>query len=80
MWSQVLSVMGALLVLTAFAANQMKRLTTDHVSYQVMNLIGGTVLCLAAIGVRQAGLILMEGAWAVISLIGLVRVLTRRPA
>ena len=77
MWSQVLSVLGALLVLVAYTGNQMKRLTTDHVSYQLMNLIGGTVLCLAAIGVRQAGLILMEGAWAVISLVGLIRVLRR---
>ena len=75
MWSQAMSVFGALLVLTAYAGNQTKRLTTDDLSYQVLNLIGGTVLCLAAIGVRQAGLILMEGAWAVISLVGLIRVL-----
>jgi hypothetical protein len=78
MWSQLFSVAGAVLVLTAYAGNQMKRLTTDHLSYQIMNLVGGTILVLAAIGVRQAGLILMEGAWALVSLVGLIRVLRTR--
>ena len=78
MWSQVFSVAGALMVLTAYAGNQLKRLTTDDLSYQILNLVGGTILVLAAIGVRQAGLILMEGAWAAVSLVGLIRVLRAR--
>ena len=75
MWSQVLSVSGAVFVLIAFAANQLKRLSPDMLLYQLLNLAGGTILCLAAIGVREPGLILMEGSWALISLFGLVRVL-----
>ena len=78
MWSEVVSVSGAVLVLLAFAANQLKRLTPDMIAYQLLNLTGGTILCLAAIGVREPGLILMEGAWAVISLFGLIRVLKSR--
>ena len=75
MWSQAISLIGAALLLGAYAGNQTKKLSEDMVSYQVMNLIGATLLCLAAIGVRQLGLIAVEGAWALISVFGLIRVL-----
>jgi hypothetical protein len=78
MLSQVMSMIGAVLLLGAFGGQQMKKLSEDMVTYQLMNLFGGTLLCLAAIGVRQSGLILVEGAWAVISVFGLVRVLRAR--
>lgn len=77
MWSEVVSLSGAILVIAAFAGNQLKRLTPDMLTYQLMNLAGGVILVLAAIRVREPGLILMEGAWAVISLFGLIRVARR---
>jgi hypothetical protein len=38
MLMQVISILGAILVLMAFAAHQMKRLRSETVAYQVMNL------------------------------------------
>ena len=78
MLSQVMSMIGAVLLLSAFGGQQLKKLSEDMVSYQLMNLVGGTLLCLAAIGVRQSGLILVEGTWALISVFGLIRVLRLR--
>jgi O-acetyl-ADP-ribose deacetylase (regulator of RNase III) len=49
-------------------------LTAGGRLYLWANFIGGVLLCIAAINVRQAGFIILEGAWALISLIGLIRV------
>jgi hypothetical protein len=39
----------------------------------LLNLFGGVLLLWAALTTRQAGLILMEGAWTVISAYGVVK-------
>ena len=77
MLMQVISVAGALLVLTAYAAHQLKRMHAETWAYQILNLAGGAMLFWAALTTRQAGLILMEGAWTVISMYGLVQVWRR---
>ena len=79
MTMQVISIAGAVMVLFAFAAHQMDRMRKETYAYQLLNLAGGALLVTAAITTRQAGLILMEGAWAVISAYGLVRLITQRP-
>ena len=78
MLMQVISILGALLVLTAYGAHQIERLRYDTYTYQVLNLIGGAALLVAAITTRQAGLIIMEGAWTVISAGGLIKVMRKR--
>jgi membrane-bound ClpP family serine protease len=77
---QVISVIGALLVLFAFGGHQIKRLDAETYTYQVLNLIGGAALLVAALTARQAGLIIMEGAWTVISAMGLWKVAQRSRA
>ena len=77
MLMQVISILGALLVLTAYGAHQIERLRYDTYTYQLLNLVGGATLLVAAITTRQAGLIVMEGAWTVISLGGLVKVIRK---
>ena len=78
MLMQVISILGALLVLTAYGAHQIERLRYDTYTYQVLNLIGGAALLVAAVTTRQAGLIIMEGAWTLISAGGLVKVMRRK--
>ena len=77
MLMQVISILGALLVLTAYGAHQIERLHHDTYTYQILNLLGGAALLVAAITTRQAGLIIMEGAWTVISFGGLVKVVRK---
>jgi hypothetical protein len=76
MLMQAISIAGAVMVLIAYAAHQMDRMPKDTYAYQLLNLFGGALLVWAAITTKQAGLILMEGAWTVLSGYGLVRLLS----
>jgi hypothetical protein len=72
---QVVSIVGAVMILSAYAAAQMKRLRAETVAYQLLNFAGGTCLCIVAIAARQYGFIILEGTWAVLSGFGLWRVM-----
>ncbi|MGH7701120.1 MAG: CBU_0592 family membrane protein [Gemmatimonadales bacterium] len=73
---QLVGVIGALLILIPFAASQLGRLRPSSLAYQVMNLIGATMLTAIAVLERQYGFILLEGVWALMSLVGLRRAWT----
>ncbi|MEO8036832.1 MAG: hypothetical protein ABI837_20540 [Acidobacteriota bacterium] len=72
---QLLSIAGAILILSAYAAHQLKRMHADTILYQGLNLVGGLFLFLTAVVSRQLGFMLMEGAWTVMSGMGLIKVL-----
>jgi hypothetical protein len=72
--TQALSIIGAVVILAAYSAQAFKLLVANGRVYLALNFIGGVLLCLAAIKVGQIGFIILEGAWALISLIGLLRV------
>jgi NADH:ubiquinone oxidoreductase subunit 6 (subunit J) len=72
---QIISLLGAILILFAFAAVQMRRMQSESARYQLLNLIGGACLCIAAVASMQYGFILLEGSWAVLSAHGLWRVM-----
>jgi hypothetical protein len=72
---QVISLFGAMLILIPFAASQLGRLRTSSMTYQVMNLVGSSTLTAVAVLESQYGFILLEGVWALMSLVGVRRVM-----
>ena len=75
---QAVSIIGAMLILLPFAANQFGKLGTTSLAYQAMNLIGSAALTVVAVIESQYGFILLEGTWALVSAAGLVRVVRLR--
>jgi hypothetical protein len=75
---QIVQVIGALVILTAFALSQWRVLNADSLSYLSANFVGAGVLAVDAYVGSQWGFLLLEGAWAVISAVGLVQWLRRQ--
>ena len=64
---QVIQIVGALLILAAFAAQQMGRMQADSRTYLVLNLIGAAILAVLAYHEEQWGFLLLEGVWTLVS-------------
>ena len=73
MIGQIVSLLGAGMILAAFGAQQAGKWTPDARSYLVLNFLGSAILTWFAVAAKSAGLIALEGSWAVISLVSLVR-------
>ena len=76
---QAVQVVGALLILFAYAAAQFGALNQHSRVYLVLNLVGSAVLTLLAWREEQWGFLLLEGVWALVSLWALVQVLRGHP-
>lgn len=77
---QVIQVVGALLILAAFAAAQFRYLDMDSIRYLVLNLVGSLILAVLAWIESQWGFFLLESVWAVVSAVGLANVLRASPS
>lgn len=77
---QIVQVLGALMVLAAFALAQFRLLDQRSMVYLVLNLVGSAILAVLALIERQWGFLLLEAVWAVVSLWGLVALFQGRDA
>lgn len=73
MFSQVLSIIGSLLVLGAYFALQRGHLKSDARLYSALNFLGAGLMTGVAVAEWQIGFIVLEGSWALLSFPGMVR-------
>lgn len=74
---QGLSVLGSIGILAAFGASQFKLIRPTSFSYLALNVIASGLLGFVAFVERQWGFLLLEGAWSLISLVMLIRLVAR---
>lgn len=73
MFLQIVSLLGAGLILAAYVLNQRGVIGPDDRLYSAMNLVGAGLLCWVAVVDRRIGFIVLEGVWALVSIPPLVR-------
>jgi hypothetical protein len=72
---QAIQIVGALLILAAFAAVQFDRMRPDSRLYLTLNLLGSAILAVLAVAASQWGFVLLETVWAIVSAWGLASAL-----
>ncbi len=70
--SEILQLLGAVMVLGAFACSQFRVLSQQSYPYLLLNLIGSALLAVLAALTAQWGFLLLEGGWAAVALWGTV--------
>jgi hypothetical protein len=70
---QVLSAIGAALILLAFFLLQKGRMRPEQASYQVINLVGAGLLATAALMTESWAFVVLNVVWAMVALWALVR-------
>jgi hypothetical protein len=78
--SQVVQIVGALAILAAFVAAQLRVFDVRSWTYLWLNFLGALVLALVAWHEHLWGFLLLEGVWTVVSAWGLVTLARGTPA
>lgn len=64
---------GVLLLLLAFLLNLFKILMQDTKTYAILNIVGAGLSCYASVLIDYVPFVVLEGTWALVAFIGLVR-------
>lgn len=63
---------GVTILLLAFLLNLIGKITQNDLSYIIMNIVGAGLAGLASVLIHYVPFIILEGAWTLVSIYGLV--------
>ncbi|WP_299947534.1 hypothetical protein [uncultured Ruegeria sp.] len=64
---------GALIVVAAYFATQMRMMNSDDLAFPVVNLIGSVLIVFSLMQNFNLASMLIEGFWIIISVIGIIQ-------
>jgi hypothetical protein len=70
---QLISFVGAFLILVAYVGHQLGRVNSRGAAYNILNAVGSAVLAWIAFHPFQIGFIVLETVWTIVSLWVLMR-------
>lgn len=73
LFDQLVSLIGAVLILAAYVALQRGWLPRESQLYNALNFVGSGLLTYIAIKDRRMGFIILEAAWALLSIPGMIK-------
>jgi hypothetical protein len=72
-YSEIIGFVGVALLLIAFFLNLLRLLKAESVPYLVLNLIGAGLACASSYLISFLPFVLLEGTWAIVAAVALVR-------
>ena len=71
--NDIIGFVGVAILLIAFLLNITNRISRDDITYILMNFIGAGIATFASVLINYWPFIILEGIWAVVSLIALIK-------
>ena len=72
-YNDILGTIGVGLILLAYFLNTSKLLPKDGKMFYVLNIIGAALACYASWLINYPPFVILEGAWVLVSLYGLMK-------
>ena len=79
-FADIIGFAGVVVMLVAFGLSNFKMISANGFPYLFMNLTGALAACTGAILIHYIPFIIMEGAWAAIAAVGLLRIGIQKPS
>lgn len=64
---------GVFMILLAYFLNVMGKVNTSSYAFILLNLVGAILACMASVLIQYLPFVILEGTWAAVSLLALVR-------
>jgi hypothetical protein len=64
---------GVFQILLAYILNVSGKLEKNNLAFMLLNFVGASMACLASILMNYVPFIILEGVWAIVSLISLIK-------
>ena len=77
-FAEVLGTIGVSMLLIGFFLNLFGLMQRRSFKYVLLNLFGGALACTASVLIAFFPFVILEGAWTVVALVGLVNLLRSR--
>ena len=77
-WYDILGTVGVMMILACYFLIQIGRINSERLAFSAINGIGASFILVSLYFEFNFASVLMEGAWVLISLIGIVRYFLRR--
>lgn len=74
-YSDFIGIVGVILVLIAYYLLNTHKITAHNIYYQIFNLLGSFLILVSLFYAWNLSAVLIEVAWMIISLIGIVRII-----
>ena len=71
--TDIIGTIGVGLILIAYFLNIFSLIKKDGILFYVLNIFGGAIACFSSYLIRFWPFVVLEGTWAIISVIGLLK-------
>ena len=79
-WFDLAGLIGVVLIVIAYLLLQLNKLPSSAAAYSLLNAVGALLVIASLLFSFNLSAFLMEAFWFLISLFGLIRTLTAKPA
>lgn len=71
--TDIIGTIGVSLILIAYFLNIFSLIKKDGILFFILNILGGAIACFSSYLIRFWPFVVLEGTWAIISVVGLLK-------